>query len=90
MKKISIITIVSGIILTIILVLGSSYALFYQEDKLPMKDNYATGILDIELVEEEGYNTVINLNNSLPMSDEDGKQTTPFKLKSLCCSFWGM
>lgn len=81
MKKIKVVTIISGIILTIILVLGSSYALFYQEDKLPMKDNYATGILDIELVEEEGYNTVINLNNSLPMSDEDGKKTTPFKLK---------
>ena len=81
MKKIKVITIISGIILTIILVLGSSYALFYQEDKLPMKDNYATGILDIELVEEEGYNTSLTLSNSLPMTDEKGKQTTPFKLK---------
>ena len=81
MKKISIITIVSGIILTIILVLGSSYALFYSESKFNNKETYTTGILDIELVDEEGYNTSISLTNSLPMSDDEGKQTTPFKLK---------
>ena len=81
MKKISIITIVSGIILTIILVLGSSYALFYSESKFNNKETYTTGILDIELVNEEGYNTSLTLSNSLPLTDEKGKQTTPFKLK---------
>ena len=81
MKKIKVITIISGIVLTIILVLGSSYALFYSESNFINNEAYTTGILDIELVNEEGYNTVINLSNSLPMTDENGKTTTPFKLK---------
>ena len=81
MKKIKVITIISGIILTIILVLGSSYALFYSESNFTNNEAYTTGILDIELVNEEGYNTVINLSNSLPMTDENGKTTTPFKLE---------
>ncbi len=78
MKKI---TIILGIILVIALVISSSYALFYQENTLDNQERYATGILDIQLVEEEGYNTSIQLNNTLPMSDEEGKNTTPFKLK---------
>ena len=81
MKKIKVITIISGIILTIILVLGSSYALFYSESNFTNNEAYTTGILDIELVDEERYNTIINLSNSLPMTDEKGKTTTPFKLK---------
>ena len=81
MKKIKVITIISGIVLTIILVLGSSYALFYSESNFTNEETYTTGILDIELVDEEGYNTSLTLSNSLPMTDEEGKQTTPFKLK---------
>lgn len=81
MKKIKVVTIISGIVLTIILVLGSSYALFYSESNFTNEETYTTGILDIELVNEEGYNTSLTLSNSLPMTDEEGKQTTPFKLK---------
>ncbi len=81
MKKIKVITIISGIVLTIILVLGSSYALFYSESNFTNEETYITGILDIELVDEEGYNTSLTLSNSLPITDEEGKQTTPFKLK---------
>ena len=81
MKKIKVITIISGIVLTIALVLGSSYALFYSESNFTNEETYTTGILDIELVNEEGYNTSLTLSNSLPMTDEGGKQTIPFKLK---------
>lgn len=80
-KKMVIVTLVLGIVLIIGLLTASSYALFYNEKTLDNEDSFTTGILDIELVEEEGYNTSISLTNSLPMSDDEGKQTTPFKLK---------
>ena len=76
-----IVTLVLGIVLIIGLLTASSYALFYSESNFTNNEAYTTGILDIELVDEEGYNTSISLTNSLPMSDDEGKQTTPFKLK---------
>ena len=76
-----IVTLVLGIVLIIGLLTASSYALFYSESNFTNNEAYTTGILDIELVDEEGYNTSISLTNSLPMSDGEGKQTTPFKLK---------
>ena len=76
-----IITLVLGIVLVVALITASSYALFYNEKTLDNEDNYTTGILDIELVDEEGYNTSIALSNSLPLTDEAGKNTVPFKLK---------
>ena len=80
-KKMVIITLVLGIVLVVALITASSYALFYNEKTLDNEDNYTTGILDIELVDEEGYNTSIALSNSLPLTDEEGKNTVPFKLK---------
>ena len=80
-KKMVIVTLVLGIVLIIGLLTASSYALFYSESNFTNNEAYTTGILDIELVDEEGYNTSITLSNSLPMSDDEGKQTTPFKLK---------
>ena len=80
-KKMVIVTLVLGIVLIIGLLTASSYALFYSESNFTNNEAYTTGILDIELVDEEGYNTSISLTNSLPMSDGEGKQTTPFKLK---------
>ncbi len=80
-KKMVIVTLVLGIVLIIGLLTASSYALFYSESNFTNNEAYTTGILDIELVDEEGYNTSISLTNSLPMSDDEGKQTTPFKLK---------
>lgn len=80
-KKMVIVTLVLGIVLIIGLLTASSYALFYSESNFTNNEAYTTGILDIELVDEERYNTIINLSNSLPMTDEKGKTTTPFKLK---------
>ena len=81
MKKTTIITIIAGIVLTIILVIGSSYAMFYSESNFTNEMSYTSGILDIELVDEEGYNTDISLTNTLPKSDEEGRNSSPYRLK---------
>ena len=80
MKK-TIITIIAGIVLTIILVIGASYAMFYSESNFTNETSYTSGILDIELVDEEGYNTDISLTNTLPKSDEEGNRSAPYRLK---------
>lgn len=81
MRK-KIIILVISIIVVLIILSTTTYALFIRKDKLENEENYTTGTLDIVLENnEEGLGETLNLANSLPISDEEGKKSTPYKFK---------
>lgn len=73
------IIVVSIVVLTIGFVLmalfNSTYALFATEDYGSNTNSYTTGMLSIEAVSKSEN---ISLGNAFPMSDDDGKITTPY------------
>ena len=68
-----------GVVLSIVLVLiamiSGTYSLFYRESIAQSKEDYTTGILNI-VAKSKSDN--INLNNALPMTDEEGAQSEPY------------
>ena len=81
MRK-KIILLVLSVIVVVFVLSTSTYALFYKKNKLDNTESYATGNLQIVLQnDEEGLGNKLTLNNALPMSDSDGKNSTPYRFK---------
>ena len=81
MKK-KVIILVISIIVVLIILSTTTYALFFRKDKLENTESYTAGILDIVIEnDEEGLGETLNLTNSLPITDEEGKKSTPYKFK---------
>lgn len=75
MNKKKIMIIVSSIILVLAALFTTTYSLFYKEDVAANPSNYSTGILQIEAT---SLSDTISLDSALPMTDEEGAQTTPY------------
>ncbi len=75
MNKKKIMIIVSSIILVLAALFTTTYSLFYKEDVAANPSNYSTGILQIEAT---SLSDTISLNSALPMTDEEGIETTPY------------
>ena len=73
-KNKKLIIIILSIILVIISLLGTSYALIYKEKILESQNSYTTGNLQLSLTP----GTNLNLTNVFPMTDEEGETTTPY------------
>ena len=81
MKK-KVIILVISIIVVLIILSTTTYALFFRKDKLENTESYTAGILDIVIEnDEEGLGETLNLTNSLPITDEEGKKSNPYKFK---------
>ena len=81
MKK-KVIILVISIIVVLLILSTTTYALFFRKDKLENTESYTAGILDIVIEnDEEGLGETLNLTNSLPITDEEGKKSTPYKFK---------
>ena len=77
-----VIILVISIIVVLIILSTTTYALFFRKDKLDNTESYTAGILDIVIEnDEEGLGETLNLTNSLPITDEEGKKSTPYKFK---------
>ena len=75
MNKKKIMIIVSSIILVLAALFTTTYSLFYKEDVAANPSNYSTGILQIEAT---SLSDTISLDSALPMTDEEGIETTPY------------
>ena len=75
MNKKKIMIIVSSIILVLVALFTTTYSLFYKEDVAANPSNYSTGLLQIEAT---SLSDTISLDSTLPMTDEEGAQTTPY------------
>lgn len=75
MDKKKIMIIVSSIILVLVALFTTTYSLFYKEDVAANPSNYSTGLLQIEAT---SLSDTISLDSALPMTDEEGVQTTPY------------
>ena len=75
MNKKKIMIIVSSIILVLVALFTTTYSLFYKEDVAANPSNYSTGILQIEAT---SLSDTISLDSALPMTDEEGIETTPY------------
>lgn len=75
MNKKKIMIIVSSIILVLAALFTTTYSLFYKEDVAANPSNYSTGLLQIEAT---SLSDTISLDSTLPMTDEEGAQTTPY------------
>ena len=73
-KDKKIVMIILSIILVIIVMSSTTYALFFKTHTLDNTESYTAGILDITV--EEG--SKLSLTNTLPMTDEEGANTTPY------------
>ena len=77
-----VIILVISIIVVLIILSTTTYALFFRKDKLDSTESYTAGILDIVIENnEEGLGETLNLANSLPITDSEGKKSTPYKFK---------
>ena len=77
-----VIILVISIIVVLIILSTTTYALFFRKDKLENTESYTAGILDIVIEnDEEGLGETLNLANSLPITDEEGKKSNPYKFK---------
>ena len=75
MSKKKIMIIVSSIILVLAALFTTTYSLFYKEDVAANPSNYSTGLLQIEAT---SLSDTISLDSALPMTDEEGIETTPY------------
>jgi hypothetical protein len=75
MNKKKIMIIVSSIILVLAALFTTTYSLFYKEDVAANPSNYSTGLLQIEAT---SLSDTISLDSALPMTDEEGIETTPY------------
>lgn len=74
-KIISIIILVGSILLVVLAVISTTQAYFSNDDYAKNPSEYQTGILSINAVSKSSN---ISLDNTLPMSDTDGKNTEPY------------
>ena len=73
MKKKTILILSISIVSVLLIFLGSSYAMFAKTEQALKNNEYTTGILQIT------YNDTGSLDiGKLPLSDTDGKKTTPY------------
>ena len=68
---------VLSIILVLAVMSSTTYALFFKVHTMDNVESYTTGVLEITV--EEG--TALTLNNTLPMTDEEGSALTPYTFK---------
>ena len=80
MKKIlndkKIIITMFSIILVLIVMSSTTYALFFKVHTMDNTESYTSGLLDIEVVE----GNKLELINSLPITDEEGEVSSPYTL----------
>ena len=63
-----------SIIMVVLILTSTTYALFFEDYRLENEENFTTGILDIDIDSD----SVLNLTNSSPLSIGDGMNTTPY------------
>ena len=68
---------VLSIILVLVVMSSTTYALFFKVHTMENVESYTSGILEITV--EEG--TALTLNNTLPMEDSEGASLTPYTFK---------
>ena len=75
-----------GILLVISLLVGMSYAIWYMTLKQPISNVVASKCFSISIINEKNE---INLEEAYPITDEDGKNLTPysFTIKNTCSTF---
>ena len=85
-KKIIISIVILAVALIGFSLVNSTYSLFYHEETASNTESYSTGLLSI-VASSKGE--TISLNNTLPISDTDGINTTPytFTINNTCNSF---
>ena len=66
-----------AIILVLVVMSSTTYALFFKVHTMENVESYTTGVLEITV--EEG--TALSLSNSLPMEDSEGSSLTPYTFK---------
>lgn len=76
MKTIKLATIVLSIILVLVALFTATYALFTNEVTSTAPNSYTTGLLDIKAISKTEN---ISPASTLPMSDEAGESSTPYK-----------
>jgi len=77
----TIITTISVFIITLFLI-GTSYSIFTDLDQAEEANTITVGTLNVEFIDnEEGLGEFISLPDSLPISNEAGKSTEPYKFK---------
>ena len=74
-KKVTLLII--SIILVLIILAGTTYSVLFKVDTTE-KQSYTTGILDIT---SNAINNSVTLANGLPISDTEGKTSTPYTFK---------
>ena len=74
-KKIIISIVILAVALIGFSLVNSTYSLFYHEETASNNESYSTGLLSI-VASSKGE--TISLNNTLPISDTDGINTTPY------------
>ena len=74
-KKIIISIVILAIALIGFSLVNSTYSLFYHEEIASNADSYSTGLLSVTA---KTKGETISLSNTLPMSDTDGINTTPY------------
>lgn len=68
-----------SIVLVLAVLVGSTYSLVFKVDETDQQ-SYSTGELSVVSMATNGEPS-FNLNNSLPMSDDDGASSTPYMFK---------
>lgn len=74
-KKAKIAVIITSIILVIIALTTSTYALFTSQQRAANKSTYATGLLSVSATSKTNS---ISLSGELPKSDDEGISSTPY------------
>lgn len=74
-KKVIISIILTSIVLIALVVISTTQAYFNNDIYAKNPTEYQSGLLSIEAVSKSNN---ISLDNTLPMSDDDGLQTTPY------------
>ncbi|MGN1342146.1 MAG: hypothetical protein ACI4VL_02835 [Bacilli bacterium] len=74
-KNIKIAVIILSIVLVVIALTTATYSLFYSESTAANPENYSTGLLSITATSKSDN---ISLTDALPMTDEDGINSTPY------------
>ena len=77
-----VIILILSIIIVLVVLFTTTYALFFIKDKLENEESYTSGILDIVIENNEAWlGENLNLANSLPITDSEGMNSTPYKFK---------
>lgn len=74
-KNIKMVAIILSIVLVVIALSTATYSLFYSESTATNPENYSTGLLSITATSKSDN---ISLTDALPMTDEDGINSTPY------------